>query len=156
VLLRSCPVCCSLLTALLTTLGKRLTKRVRPCPSTLGRKFFNLRSLESNFSFPSGDSAQGSVLACNLFYYARSHAVAGATEPEWHASYLLGLIPTIMTARVYFGAHWWSDTIMGVLIGWVATVTSWTIVEYVFGWQFGSDDQRTHRAMTHFGFIAHP
>ena len=144
----------SLLTAALTTCGKRLTKRLRPCPSTLGRKFFNIRGLESNFSFPSGDSAQGSVLACNLFFYARAYA--GHAEPDIAAVWILALIPTIMTARVYFGAHWWSDTIIGVLIGWIATVTSWAVIGYLLGWQFGMDEYRSNRIMTHTGFIRFP
>jgi membrane-associated phospholipid phosphatase len=141
----------SLLTASITTFLKRLTKRDRPPAASLAHKIFNIRALETNFSFPSGDSAQGAVIACNLFYYAQ--AFAGHSEPDVWAGFLLLLIPITMSARVYFGAHYWSDTIAGVCIGWLATVTSWAAIEHLLGWKFGSPADRVHAFMSHAGFI---
>ena len=189
-----CHLCCgcslSLLTTGCTTLGKRTTRRLRPCPTSLSRKFFNLRRLEHNFSFPSGDSAQGAVVACNLYFYALAHQLAavalavqtataaaaaatmtgGGGDPSvtaaaaaavnaavWHPSYFLLLMPLVMSARVYFGAHWWSDTVGGVVIGWAATLAGWALVDACFGWKFGEQaiDQITGHPsiMRQLGFI---
>lgn len=158
-----------------TTIGKRSTKRLRPCPTSLARKFFDLRRLETNFSFPSGDSAQGAVVACNLYLYtmARRAAVlaaagAAATGGAVDASavavtllppgLLLLLIPLVMSARVYFGAHWWSDTAGGVAIGWLCTRATWLLVFALFGWDFSDQPHTTTPTTTllkSMGFISH-
>lgn len=137
---------CSLLTTALTTLGKRTVRRLRPCPSSLARKFFDLRRLEKNYSFPSGDSAQGAVVAANLYFYALSHSAPAAAASLANASavdavsavlnpsYILLLMPLVMLSRVYFGAHWWSDTVGGAAIGWIATLAGWAVVQGLLGW----------------------
>ena len=144
-------VFCSLFTASITTCIKRLTRRDRPPPASLAHKIFNIRGLETNFSFPSGDSAQSAVIAFNLFYYAQAYA--GHSEPDVWPGLILVLIPITMSARVYFGAHYWSDTIAGVCIGWFATVCSWAAIEHLLGWKFGSPADRVHAFMSHAGFI---
>lgn len=158
----------SLTTTACTTIGKRSTKRLRPCPTSLARKFFDLRRLETNFSFPSGDSAQGAVVACNLYLYtmARRAAVLAAAGGAVDAStaavtllppgLLLLLIPLVMSARVYFGAHWWSDTAGGVAIGWICTRATWILVLALFGWDFSDQHAATPTTtlLKNLGFIA--
>ena len=52
------------LTLLITTFTKRIFRRDRPKPrNNLTLKPMYFRSLETNFSFPSGDSAQAGVFA---------------------------------------------------------------------------------------------
>lgn len=99
------------------------------------------------------------MLACNLFFYVRAiNAAAAAANGDaastLPASLLLALIPSVMTARVYFGAHWWSDTVVGVLVGWLATVVSWTIFGRGLGLQLTpADIHTTTSLMAVSGFI---
>ena len=95
----------------LTTIMKRSTKRVRP--SKHGARCVNLRWMESNFSFPSGDSYQAGSLAVFL------HACTG--------NLFFYLIPLFVAfARVYFGFHWIGDTVVGASLG--ALVTKCTLL----------------------------
>jgi membrane-associated phospholipid phosphatase len=140
-----------LITLALTTLGKRKLRRDRPASNSIADRLFNLRALESNFSFPSGDSAQGAALAIELCWYARAFVRHGS--PDLHPELLLLLIPLTMTSRVYFGAHYWGDTIAGVLCGLLAVTMSWEGSRHLLGWHFGQDHYRTHRVMTWLGFL---
>ena len=74
---------------------------------------FNLRSYEHNFSLPSGDSAQ-SALFCTLMFLNY-----GSVLP-------LCMVPATMLARVYFGAHWIGDTVVGAAIG-----VAWAVILHV-------------------------
>jgi membrane-associated phospholipid phosphatase len=68
-----------------------------------------LRKLVRNPSFPSGDSAQAGVVTALL-------VVLGPLGwPGWLV--FLPIAPACMFSRVYFGAHWWGDTVAGVAIG---------------------------------------
>jgi membrane-associated phospholipid phosphatase len=83
---------------------KRYFGRARPEKSSLGPRFFDLRSRLKNCAFPSGDSAQASAM---MMILALHHS---------QSAWLIMIIPT-MLARIYFGAHWLGDTIAGAIIG---------------------------------------
>jgi len=143
---------CTVLTVCLTERGKRWFARLRPHPSLVARKFIDLRRLERNFSFPSGDSAQGAVLAYNMYRYiharqssialnaaAASASTTSLTSSVSVASLLspspcLLILPFVMLARVYFGCHWWSDTFGGAAIGLTMSHAVWTVSQLTLGW----------------------
>jgi undecaprenyl-diphosphatase len=82
--------------------------RERPEQLTAKRRV-RIRKLVKNPSFPSGDSAQAAVIAFLLW--------ANCGADDWRRYLWLGMIPSCMFARVYFGAHWIGDTIAGAAIG---------------------------------------
>mmetsp|Transcript_19497 Transcript_19497/g.16681 ORF Transcript_19497/g.16681 Transcript_19497/m.16681 type:complete len:188 (-) Transcript_19497:112-675(-) len=88
---------------------KKVFKRVRPAHPSAPREV-NLRWMESNFSFPSGDSVQAGALATFLAFCDNT--------PKAYA-----LVPCVMFARVYFGFHWIGDTVFGALLGVLITAT---------------------------------
>ncbi len=98
---------CSLALAALTSALKRLAARTRPQP--LAPRALALRALATSPSFPSGDSAQAGLVTALLI-------LAGPLEDprRW---LFLPLAPCCMFGRVYFGAHWVGDTVVGVLLG---------------------------------------
>lgn len=51
-----------LIVLIFTTLGKRLTKRLRPVVSGDSRRWVDFRTKETNGSLPSGDTAQAALL----------------------------------------------------------------------------------------------
>ncbi|KAF4660158.1 hypothetical protein FOZ61_004219 [Perkinsus olseni] len=101
-------ICVLLCVAVSLTL-KKVFKRVRPTYPSAPREV-NLRWMESNFSFPSGDSVQAGALATFLALCDNA--------PKAYA-----LVPCVMFARVYFGFHWIGDTIFGALLGVLITAT---------------------------------
>lgn len=103
----------SLLTLAITTSVKACVRRARPAASSVGPRRVSLRHLESNHAWPSGDSAQAALFTVLTVLLAEG--------------WLLGLlmVPLVMFSRVYFGFHWFGDTLGGAAIG--ATV-AWTVL----------------------------
>lgn len=98
----------SVATLAVTNPLKRIIGRPRPAPLEASRAF-TLRSLVSNPSFPSGDSAQAASVATLLVLMG---------PLDWPVSAVfLAAVPLCMFSRVYFGAHWVGDTLAGALIG---------------------------------------
>lgn len=95
-----CSVCC----ALVTTLGKHFFGRIRPDPSLLSRRIFEIRSQFTNPAFPSGDTAQAAVFGTVVYLLRR-----------WIL--ILIVIPWAAFGRVYYGCHWVGDTVAGALVG---------------------------------------
>uniref|UniRef100_A0A7S3XII7 Phosphatidic acid phosphatase type 2/haloperoxidase domain-containing protein n=1 Tax=Oxyrrhis marina TaxID=2969 RepID=A0A7S3XII7_OXYMA len=99
------------LATLLSTSGiKRVTNRERPRVEHLGPRQVSIRGMETNKSFPSGDSAQ----ACLFFGFVAAH-----TGNPWIC---FGL-PAVMFARVYFGFHFIADTVFGAWVGFLILVS---------------------------------
>ena len=94
--------CMILSGVVITSAIKRVTRRVRP--GKTANRLVNLRFMERNFSFPSGDSFQAACMATFLNATLSTDSV-------------MLLIPIVMFARVYFGFHWVGDTIAGALLG---------------------------------------
>lgn len=107
-------------TVFITENLKIMTDRARPTHAHTRRRRFNVRGLLTNPSFPSGDSAQGAVVAVTMLFFScieglgRHRVLHSPSQLSY--SYLL-LMPAVMFARVYYGAHWIGDTIAGVTIG---------------------------------------
>jgi len=111
----------SLLTVAVTETIKKSTQRERPEHEIVRHRLLNLRSLLTNYSFPSGDSAQSAALSISLYNYCRSVGLDSI------AVYWLLLIPIVMFARVYFGCHWIGDVFMGAAFGAAITITLWIV-----------------------------
>ncbi len=100
-------LCCSLLVLLITQSIKYLVRRQRPGQLQTPRRCDI--GLPGNPSFPSGDSAQAGMITTLVL----------ATEPAsgWIPVWMPALMLLCMFGRVYYGFHWLSDTIAGVVIG---------------------------------------
>lgn len=97
------------LTLLLTTHVKRCVGRVRPGPHATTPRRVDLRGRERNAAMPSGDAAQAAlwaVLAAAHFPASRAAAWAPAVLP-----------PLVAAGRVFYGCHFWGDTLAGVGVG---------------------------------------
>jgi membrane-associated phospholipid phosphatase len=111
----------ALTTLAITNPMKHWINRPRPDPLDQPRAL-TLRKLVNNPAFPSGDSAQAGNLTLLLILLG---------PLDWPASAMfIALIPACMFSRVYFGAHWWGDTVAGVLIG--------VVVALVYAQWFGA------------------
>lgn len=85
-----------------TTILKRYFKRQRP--DLLNNRKYNFRSVEKNFSMPSGDSLQAGLWSMILLLYFNFY-------------YGILFVPLVMFARCYYQCHYLSDTIIGALLG---------------------------------------
>ena len=121
------PPLCSVSTVLVTEACKKRTHRDRPAHGHIHLRRFNLRSLLTNFSFPSGDSAQSAVLGLSFFLYCTAH------HHPWAWLWLL-LLPVVMFSRVYFGCHWIGDVLVGASIGGVVTAALWGLWVKLLQW----------------------
>ena len=99
----------------ITTILKRAFKRNRPTKHA--ERYIQLRWMENNFSFPSGDSYQAGALAAFLI-------TADADN-----FYFAGLTILVAFARVYFGFHWVGDTIAGASLG--VLITQFTFLRFL-------------------------
>jgi membrane-associated phospholipid phosphatase len=88
---------------------KGLFLRERPNRGTIAFRNFNLRKSLKNHSFPSGDSAEAGCWSVSVFLSTRSY-------PPLFA------FPLTMFARVYFGAHYVGDTLVGASLGCIVAV----------------------------------
>ena len=93
-----------LITLFLIKLLKHIIGRVRPDPNKIGKKLLNIRKLHKSPSMPSGDTAQASVIAITLLCHGYSYL--------W-----LLVIPFGAFGRIYFGAHFCGDCIVGSILG---------------------------------------
>merc|ERR1719295_1847483 len=109
-LLLSCTI-----TVSITQFGKRLFGRHRPDPKQLASKRLDFRTRLTNYSFPSGDTAQAAAYSMSLFML---------TQNVW----LLLLIPNCAWSRVYFGCHWICDCIIGAAVGCAIPLLIWSMI----------------------------
>src|SRR5688572_291795 len=99
---------------------KKITNRIRPTPPEKSRRYFNLRALENNCSMPSGDTAQAALFAFFLKYeFPDLYLQLGGNSFAWK------WISLVAFARVFHHCHFFGDTIIGALLGYlVATAFS--------------------------------
>lgn len=109
-LLLSCTI-----TVSITQFGKRLFARHRPDPKQLAPKALDFRTRLTNYSFPSGDTAQAAAYSTSLYLL---------TQNVW----LLLLIPNCAWSRVYFGCHWICDCIIGAVVGCFIPLFIWSMI----------------------------
>ena len=86
----------------ITTMLKKYFKR--PRPDLLNNRKYNFRSVEKNFSMPSGDSLQAGLWSMILLLYFNFY-------------YGMLFVPLVMFARCYYQCHYLSDTVIGALLG---------------------------------------
>lgn len=93
---------------------KTIVGRARPSTNVGSRAYKPLSPLASYHSFPSGHSVVASVFA---------HSIASQIENPWGkiGVYAIGAITPV--SRLWDGAHWFSDVLLGTFIGF-ATVDS--------------------------------
>jgi undecaprenyl-diphosphatase len=107
----------SLATLAVTTIGKKYIQRPRPSRSV--DKLVNVRSLETNHSFPSGDAAQA---FCMWAFFMAIKNRPAADKVLWVA-----IIAAV--SRVYFACHYVSDVVAGFLCGstamWIVHLAVW-------------------------------
>jgi membrane-associated phospholipid phosphatase len=103
----------SLFTLYITTYLKRLTARHRPHTLTIKPRQFDIRGRLKNNSMPSGDSAQSVVVALSVYLFTQTTSTTGFFNPN---SFILLLIPFVIFARIYFGAHYFLDCIVGAIL----------------------------------------
>ena len=94
---------------------KKIFKRDRPLvpkPGAPNRRDYNLRDLENNHSFPSGDTAQAANLVC--FFALNVPKFYESLGGIWFAVIYVSLVAL---ARVYYHCHYFGDTIFGAMLG---------------------------------------
>lgn len=108
-------------TLLLSGLLKLAFQRARPAAAGL-----YLIHTPHSFSFPSGHALGSTGVLFGLVLVARAVGVRGVYLALL-ASVVLLLVLGIATSRVYFGVHFPSDVIGGLLAGagWVSAITGW-------------------------------
>lgn len=91
-----------LIGVLFTTILKRYFKRERP--KDLYNRKYDFRSVETNYSMPSGDSLQSGLWAFIVYLYFNNY-------------FLLFVVPLVMFSRCYYYCHFFSDTLIGSILG---------------------------------------
>ncbi len=76
----------------------------KPRPILKNNRKYDFRTVEKNFSMPSGDSLQAALWATVLFIY-------------FNNPYFYVIVPFVMFARCYFHCHFLSDTVVGATLG---------------------------------------
>jgi membrane-associated phospholipid phosphatase len=96
----------------LTLTSKKFFGRIRPSVPEASKRMMNLRSLENNCSFPSGDTAQGAVLAFFIYYHFPyfSGALGDFT-------FIGKFVMMVAIGRVFHHCHYFGDTLFGALLG---------------------------------------
>lgn len=106
----------ALVTVLSTQTLKHIIKRPRPDPATCGDKKCSFWwSARTNYSMPSGDTAQAAVFGFSLYFMNNGWL--------W---LLCG--PFGAWGRVYYGVHYIGDTLAGFVIGAGLTTLMWIVI----------------------------
>jgi len=107
-------ICCAI-TVSVTQFSKKYTQRLRPDPIYIQKKLFDFRTKLTNYSFPSGDTAQAAAYGSSLYLLTNKHM------------YLI-LIPLCAWSRIYFGCHFVGDCVIGAIIGVLVTMFLWAVL----------------------------
>ena len=108
-----------LIALVITVVSKKVFNRDRPDVININR-LMNLRSKESNNSFPSGDTLQSAYFSgFMLFVFGNPYMMIWA--------------PMTAFARVYYQCHWIWDTVFGWLIGFIISYGSYATTQMVYG-----------------------
>ena len=105
------------ITVIITEFGKKYFARHRPDPTTFGPKVLDFRTRLTNFSFPSGDTAQSAAYSTALYFL---------TNNIW----ILLFIPNCAWSRIYFGCHYIGDCIAGAFIGMIVPMLLWAMIPH--------------------------
>ena len=100
-----------LATLALVLISKKFFARPRPPVPSAARRMIDLRSKETNCSWPSGDAAQAALFACFVSYNFPYFGTALGT------SALLKFIGMVSIGRVFHHCHFFGDTIGGAVMG---------------------------------------
>ena len=78
----------------------------------------DLRTKETNYSMPSGDAAQGSLFAFFIMYHF-PYLYMSLGE----STFLLKFITLVAIGRVFHHCHYFGDTIVGALFGFLVVAS---------------------------------
>lgn len=107
-----------LLSTLINTIFKFIVKRNRP---------LNMLIEQSGFSFPSGHSAASACLAAAIYLIIRNHSTNKRLRRL--SIFILSIFSIyIAFTRLYFGVHYFSDVVTGLLSGLFVA----NLVEYLY------------------------
>jgi len=95
---------------IITISMKHYTKRIRPNLYDNIKRRYNVRDRETNCSMPSGDSMQAANFAIIFYFY-------------YGKIFGFFLILPVMLSRIFFCCHYIMDTIVGVIIGFIVSLT---------------------------------
>jgi membrane-associated phospholipid phosphatase len=110
---------------MLSTYLKRRIKRQRPkMRDDMMLKPMIIRKRENNHSMPSGDSIQAGV-----FLYAYLHRFDEAIDNHLSRFIVCLLMINVLLGRVYFCCHYFSDTVVGFIIG---VIVSFMAFNYLY------------------------
>jgi membrane-associated phospholipid phosphatase len=95
-----------------TLVAKKAFGRIRPSIPEGSMRMINLRSLESNCSFPSGDTAHASVIAFFIYFH-----FPYLSQALGDYSFIIKFIVMVAIGRVFYHCHFFGDTIFGAFLG---------------------------------------
>lgn len=105
-----------LLSTMMTQSLKMMIGRSRPYVNQGHTNFHGFTfSDNDHFSFPSGHTSVSFALSTVMAHYA---------ESEWEKWMWYGLALNGAFARIYFDKHWFSDTVVGGFLGYMAAKTA--------------------------------
>ncbi|MBD3353283.1 MAG: phosphatase PAP2 family protein [Candidatus Lokiarchaeota archaeon] len=105
--------------AIITNIIKISVKRIRPCHDPYVSTLFFLLTTSDHYSFPSGHSSS---------IWAMMTPIIDKSNRKWAKILALVIGVYIPFTRVYLGVHYFSDVIIGSILGSVA----WFISKRIF------------------------
>lgn len=101
-------------------IAKHMHGRPRPVVHPPAKRMVDLRTKETNCSFPSGDAAQGALFA---FFLAYHYPYLYIALQEW--VFILKFVAMVSIGRVFHHCHYFGDTLFGAFLGYLVAAGFW-------------------------------